>query len=159
MPWFSRRFDGRNPAHVKVEEVSAAELDWLEKLWDLGAPVNPKTGESYRIRSFTPGGRPIYDRAPPPAGTMPVEGGAGDYSYVFVDDDLRANMKKYGAHIRKYTGEYASDDSLEVAFPDGHASVSFPARNVSGILRGMMPDIRKNWEKVRDAGAPGIGAG
>ena len=156
VPWFARRFGGRNAAHVKVDEVSAAELDWLEKLWDLSAPVNPKTGQTYRIKSFTAVGRPIYDRPPPPpAGTMPVEDGVGDYAYVFVDDDLRANMKKYGAHIRKYTGKYTSDDSLQAVFPDGHGSVSFPARSVNAILRGMMPDVRKAAEKSGFVGIPG----
>lgn len=159
VPWFAERFGGRNAVHVKVEEVSAAEMDWLERLWDLSAPVNPKTGQAYRIKSFTAVGRPIYDRpSPPPAGTMPVEGGVGDYTHVFVDDDLRSSMAKYGARIARKTGPPGmriDDDSLQVLFPDGHRSVSFPAYSVNGILRGMMPDIMNNWVKVRNA-APAV---
>lgn len=153
IPWFADRFGGRNPAQVKVDELSAAELDWLEKLWDVSAPINPKTGEPYTHKAFTPGGRPTYNRPFIPPKAIPL-GDDGDF--VGIDDDLRENLKKYGTGLA--VSEYDPDD-LQTVFADGHKSVPFPRRDVNGMLRGMMPDIRKNAEKVKNAGQPKIGAG
>ncbi|MDE2253381.1 MAG: hypothetical protein KGL42_03820 [Betaproteobacteria bacterium] len=151
IPWFAQRFGGRNPAHVQVDEVSAVELDWLEKLWDVSAPINPKTGDPFAHKAFTPGGRPTYNRPFIPPKAIPL-GDDGDF--VEIDDDLRENLKRYGA------GLAVSEDcrtDLHTVFADGHLSVPYPRRDVTGMLRGMMPDIRKNWEKVRAAGGPAIG--
>ena len=153
IPWFAQRFGGRNPAHVQVDEVSAAELDWLKKLWDQTPPLAPRTGQPYRIKSFTPGGRPTYNKPFLPPKAIPT-GVDGDF--VEIDDDLRENLKRYGA------GLAVSEDcrtDLHTVFADGHLSVPYPRRDVTGMLRGMMPDIRKNWEKVRAAGGPAIGVG
>ncbi|NNM65801.1 MAG: hypothetical protein HKL99_14560 [Burkholderiales bacterium] len=153
IPWFAQRFGGRNPARVQVDEVSAVELDWLEKLWDVSAPINPKTGDPFAHKAFTPGGRPTYNRPFIPPKAIPL-GDDGDF--VEIDDDLRENLKRYGA------GLAVSEDcrtDLHTVFADGHLSVPYPRRDVTGMLRGMMPDIRKNWEKVRASGGPAIGVG
>lgn len=140
---FARRYGGRNPAQVKADEVSKDELDWLEKLWDLDAPVNPGTGAPYRIKSFTPAGRPIYDRPFVPPGAFKMEGGG---FIEGVEDALRADMKKYGAGLAE---DQDDSDMLQAIFGDGYRSVPFPKRNVNGMLRGMMPDIRKAAEKAK----------
>jgi hypothetical protein len=147
---FAQRFGGRNPAHVKVEEVSTAELDWLEKLWDLSAPVNPETGDTYRIKSFTAAGRPLYDKPFIPRGAFKLKSGGFIEN---LDDDLRTDMKKYNAGLTVCSD---AQDELQVVLPDGQLSVPFPDYNVNGILRGMMPDIRRIAENVRNAGGPGI---
>ncbi|MHB1666483.1 hypothetical protein [Thiomonas sp.] len=144
---FARRYGGRNPAQVKVDEVSTAELDWLEKLWDLNAPANPGTGDLYRIKSFTPAGRPIYDKPFFPPGAFRMESGG---FIEGVDDDLHADMKKYGAGLAE---DQDDNDMLQAIFADGYRSVPFPKRNVNGMLRGMMPDIRKAAEKAKGAAA------
>ena len=126
-------------------------MEWLEKLWDVSAPINPKTGDPFAHKAFTPGGRPTYNRPFIPPKAIPL-GDDGDF--VEIDDDLRENLKRYGA------GLAVSEDcrtDLHTVFADGHLSVPYPRRDVSGMLRGMMPDIRKNWEKVRAAGGPAIG--
>lgn len=145
-PWFTERFGGRNAAHVKVEEVSAAELEWLEKLWDVSAPVNPKTGEPYVCKGFTPAGRPIYNKPFMPPGALPVEGGQ-DVDFIEVEDYVRDGMKKYGARL-VVCSDFKTD--LQVIFPDGEMSVPFPRRNVNGILRGMMPDIGRIAQQFRE---------
>ncbi len=149
IPWFAQRFGGRNPAHVKVEELSTTERDWLEKLWDVNAPINPKSGEPYKHKAFTPGGRPTYNRPFIPPKAIPL-GDDGDF--VGIDDDLRGDLKKYGADLAVSESD---PDDLRTVFADGHLSVPFPRGDVNGMLRGMMPDIRKNAEKSELVGVRG----
>ena len=145
---FAQRYGGRNPAHIKAGEVSTAELNWLEKLWDLTAPVNPDTGGPYRIKSFTAAGRPLYDKPFIPRGAFKLKSGGFIEN---LDDDLRADMKKFGAGLTVFPG---ASDELQVVLPDGKLSVPFPDYSVNGILRGMMPDIRRIAGTVRDVGGP-----
>jgi hypothetical protein len=44
---------------------------------------------------------------------------------------------------------------IQTVFADGHRSVPYPRENVNGMLRGMMPDIRRNAEKVWASRPPG----
>lgn len=146
VPWFAQHFSGRNPAHVKVEEVSADQLEWLEKLWDVSAPVNPKTGVPYRHKGFTPGGRPTYDKPLMPPKAIPVDGGE-DGDFVEIDDDLRAGMLKWAAGL---VVSYDFKTDLQTVLPDGKLSAPYPRSSVNGILRGMMRDIARIGRQVQE---------
>ncbi|SCC94723.1 hypothetical protein THIX_60781 [Thiomonas sp. X19] len=133
LAFFARdRFGGRNASQVSPAELTADELAWLEKLWDLTAPVDPKTGDPYRIRAFTPAGRPIDDRPVAPGGGVMVD----DLFVEGLDPALWKICQRKGMGLEQHP-QYP--DELRAVYPHGGKSVPFPKENVNGILTGMHP--------------------
>ena len=92
--------------------------------------------------------RPELAPAPPrnrfiPPDEVPLIGTDGDS--VQLDEHLRKHLARFEAGIAIAEG---LKDMLETVFADGHRSVPYPRSSVNGMIRGMMPDIRRNAEKV-----------
>lgn len=94
--WIASQFGDKHPTQVQPDELAADAQDWLEKLWDKPAPVNPKTGQPYSFKRFTPDGRLTYNEPWWPPEAVAVEDDEHGDGYVSVHDAAtRETIKKY----------------------------------------------------------------
>jgi hypothetical protein len=96
--WIAEQFGDRHPTQVKPDELTHAAQEWLEKLWDKTAPVNPKTGQPYAFKRFTPDGRLAYDEPCWPPEAVAMENSKSGYHPVH-DAAVRETIKRYGLRL------------------------------------------------------------
>jgi hypothetical protein len=96
--WIAEQFGDRHPTQVKPDELTPAAQEWLEKLWDKTAPVNPKTGQPYAFKRFTPDGRLTYDEPCWPPEAVAMENSKSGYHPVH-DAAVRETIKRYGLRL------------------------------------------------------------
>lgn len=149
--WIASQFGDKHPTQVRPDELTPAAQEWLEKLWDKPAPVNPKTGQPYSFKRFTPDGRLTYNEPWWPPEAVVVEDDEYGDGYVSVHDAAtRETIKKYKLRlIAKGKPPYLE---LWVQMPDGRSGGAPFLRTDAACLGRVARDCAWDIEERRRKG-------
>ncbi|MDE2252697.1 MAG: hypothetical protein KGL42_00260 [Betaproteobacteria bacterium] len=69
---------------------------------------------------------------------------------VHLDEYLYKQLARFESGIAVFLEGTESERKtmIQTVFADGHRSVPYPRSSVNGMVQGMMPDIRRNAERV-----------
>ncbi len=146
--WIAEQFGDRHPTQVKPDELTPQAQEWLEKLWDKPAPVNPKTGQPYAFKRFTPDGRLTYDEPWWPPEAVPMENSKSGYHPVH-DAATRETIKKYGLRLIA-----TSERLMEVRDKNGRYCVGGFGQDDAACLVRAVRETAQDIEEERRNGIP-----
>lgn len=146
--WIAEQFGDRHPTQVKPDELTPAAQEWLEKLWDKPAPVNPKTDQPYAFKRFTPDGRITYDEPWWPPEAMPMENSKNGYHPVH-DAATRETLKKYGLRLIA-----TSERLMEIRDKNGKYCVGGFGQDDAACLIRSVRETAQDIEEERRNGIP-----
>ncbi|WP_156055415.1 MULTISPECIES: hypothetical protein [unclassified Thiomonas] len=144
--WLASQFGDRHPTQVKPDELTPAAQEWLEKLWDRPAPVNPKTGQPYAFKRFTPDGRLTYDEPWWPPEAVSMENSKSGYHPVH-DAATRETLKRYGLRLIA-----TSERLMEIRDKNGRYCVGGFGQDDAACLIRSVREVAQGIEERRKNG-------